>query len=400
VRVMLLLSMSLSLLTFCAGCSNALDDLPTVTVTARDHTFQVAARGELIASESIPIGLPGGIRMSFNIAWLIPEYSEVKQGQLIALFDDTEVLSSREYSVLEVANQELEMETHVRMSAIDLKEIDHEAMRVEGETDIARNYVEVDPALFSRNEIIDAIGDLDYLMVEGAYHEWKANTHEQRADAERVRISAGKAASQTKLEKQDAALALMELRSPTDGTFVYGRTPWGQKLQKGQQVFAGRPVGLLPIRGKVRARIFVPEFDAVGIEVGQSAVVKVDSDLTRDFPASVSSVSAVAIPRYKSDPQKYIVVEAELAEIDADLMLVGSNLSATLNTGTVEEAFLLPQQSVFYEDEGSFVFVVEGGRSEARRVTLGRRSSTLIEITDGLQAGDRVSVAPPGAGGA
>ena len=384
------------MLSFVTACSDTSTRQPVVQVEPRDHTFIIRARGELIASESITIRLPDDVMMNFNIAWMVPEYSEVSRGQVIIRFDDSEVLSSREYSILDVATQDLHLETHSRNSAVARTMIDHEASRVDEEKDIAQNFVEVDPMLFSQNEIIDALGDLDFLEVQGTYFTWQADTHDQRSDAERHRISASRDASQSKLDKQNSALAVIELTSPADGTFVYARTPWGQKLSRGQRAFAGRPVGMLPLRGKVRARIFVPEVDAIGLEVGLPVLLRLDSDVGREFTASISTVSPVATPRHREDPLKYFVVEAEFDEVDADLMRVGSNLTAVITTAIIKDAFLLPQQAVFFEEDASYVYVLDGSDQVAREVSLGRRSPTLVEVTTGLRSGELVSVAPEG----
>jgi multidrug efflux pump subunit AcrA (membrane-fusion protein) len=155
---------------------------------------------------------------------------------------------------------------------------------------------------------------------------------------------------------------------------------------------------MLPIRGKVRARVYVPEFDAVGLAIDQTLNIRMDSDVDREFTATVTSVSPVAISRYRNDPQKYIVIEAELERVDPDLMLVGSNLSATITTSVIEDAFLVPQQAVFYEQDKPFVYVLNGSSPEPREVQLGRRSPTLVEITHGLVPGEQVSVVAPDGG--
>ena len=378
-----------------AGCGDSSSLLPTISATAQDHTFVVRARGELVPSESIAIRMPSNIDMRFNITWMVPEYSEVRKGQVVVRFDDSEVLVQREISVLEVVDSDLQIDSHVRRSGIDRTRIGHEAERVEDETDIAETYVTIDPRLMSRNEYIDALGDLAYLGVEEAYYAWQAITHDQRSFAEQRRIESGRDASRDKLAKQDSALAQMELHSPADGTFVYARTPWGRKLSKGQSVFPGRAVGLLPIRGKVRARIYVPEVDAVGIEPGQPVALRIDSEVERDFAARISSVSPVAVPRDRSDPQKYFVVEAELDRVDPEVMRVGSSLTATITTGTVRAAFLLPQQAVFFEQDQAFIYVLEQGDPLPRQVDLGHRSPTLVEVTRGLVSGEQVAVSAP-----
>lgn len=381
------------------ACSEAVDVGPSIEIEARDHTFLVQVGGELVASESVPVSLPGDVKMSFNIVWLLPEYSEVREGDVVARFDDQDIRSARGYSALQVLGQDLELRNQVRRSSLDRTRISHEAERVDSEVVIARTFVDVDPALFSRNEVIDALGDLEYLAVEGNFLGWQAETHVRRAAAERERIEANRSSSQIKLDKQENALDMMELRSPADGVFVYARTPWGEKLRRGHQVYAGRAVGLLPVRGKVRARLYVPETDALGIEAGQHVALRMHSDVNRTFEATVHSVSPVAVPKRRKDPQKYFVVETDIKDVDPDLMRIGSSVEGAIQTGRVEQALLLPQQAVFFdEDAAAWVHVLEGGRKARRAVTMGKRSPTLVEITAGLEPGERVSVSAPDAG--
>ena len=390
----------LALPALCAGvgCTGSDALPPTIEVQPRDQRFQVRAQGELVPSEAVTIHLPANINMPFDIAWMVPEYSEVTKGQVIVRFDDSEVLSSRQFSRLDVAHVDLQLDTHARDTAITRALIDHEGLRVDEEQDIARGFVDADPLLFSRNEVLDALGDLRYLEVQDAYFAWQAGTHERRSGAERQRIRARRDASQAKVSTQDSALAAMELKSPADGTFVYARLPWGEKLAQGHRVYPGRPVGLLPVRGKVRARVFVPEVDAVGIAPEQAATLRLHSAVRTEIAGSVLSVSPAAIPKTRDDPQRFVVVEVAPDQVDADIMRVGSNLSATILTGRVEGGYLLPAQAVFYNDETPFVYVVDGGTPVMRDVRLGQMSSTLVEVTDGLAQGDRVCLAAPAGG--
>ena len=382
-------------LAICVACTDGVRQ-PAVTIEARDHRFVVQARGELIASEAVDIRVPDGLNMSFDIAWIVPEYSEVKKGQVIVRFDDTDVQMNRENTVVEVATRDLQLGVHSQDSAIARTLIDHERVRVAGEQDIAKTFTDIDdPLLFSRNEILDALGDLNLLEVQDAYFAWAAETHDRRTNAELHRLVAFRDTSRAQLDKQESALAVMELTSPADGTFVYARTPWGEKLTQGQRVFPGRSVGVLPVKGKVRARIYVPEVDAIGLANGQEVTLRLDSDVGRVFSARVSSVSSLAIPRSRDNPLKYFVVEAEPDEVDADLMRVGSSLQATIVTGQVEGGILLPHQAVFYEQDQPFVYVVERNATARRDVRLGHESPTLVEITAGLDVGDKVGVAAP-----
>ena len=380
---------------FIASCSELDHSQSTVVVQPREHTFTVEARGEIVASESITVDMPQTSNRMFNILWLIPEFSEVKAGQVIARFDATQVLTEREMQLLQIANQELLLANHARQSEVDLSQIDHELIRVDGEEDIARNFVEVDPRYFSRNEIIDAIGDLEFLGVEEDFYGWKGETHQERSHAETSRIQTYRESAQREVEQSDRALNAMELRSPADGTFVYARTPWGGKLTKGHAVFSGRPVGLLPIRGKVRARLYVPEVDAVGIETGQTVEMRIDSEAMDPYTGNVVSISPIATLASRNDPRKYFIVEASFDEVDPSLMRVGSNLSAKIVIADLQDVLVVPQQAVFFDSNVAIVYLLKDGELQRKTVEIGVTNPTMVEVKTGLQPGDVISLIEP-----
>lgn len=372
---------------------------PSLVVEPRTTELIVPARGELIASESLPISLPGGIRMAFNIAWIAPEFSDIRKGDVIARFDDVDIRIEQSATELAVAKADFRLAGVERNEDIEMARINHEAIRVEGERDISESFATVDERLMSRNEMIDALADLDYLDVESAFLDWQEETFDARTAAEREMILAERSGEASKLEKQETALNMMELRSPADGTLVYARTGWGQKIGKGDRVFAGRPVAFLPVRGKVKAKLYVPELDAVGIEAGQTVRLRLDAATEREFTASVANVSPVASPMNKTDPQKFFVVEATIDDIDPELMRVGSRIRAEIITGALDNGIVVPAQSVYGDAGNAHVYVVDGGRSQKRAVTTGRRSPDLVELTGGIEAGERISlVTPPDAG--
>lgn len=387
--------LALSVASGISACGDSATEIPVVVASDAQTELVVRAQGELVASESLPISLPGSIRMSFNIAWMAPEYSEVKAGDVIARFDDVQIRLDREDTALNVAKSGFKLADTSRSSELELARIGHESLRVDGEREISEAFEDVDERLFSRNEIIDALSDLDYLDVEASFLDWQFDTFDRRTQAEKNMIRAEQQGELSKLEKQDTALGMMELKSPADGTFVYARTPWGEKLGKGKTVFPGRPIGLLPVRGKVMARLFVPEIDAVGLETGQRVRLRLDAATDQEFAASVVSVSPVASPRTRDDPQKFITVEATMDRVDADLMRVGSRVRAEIITGSIDDGVVLPAHVIYGDAGKAYVYIVNGSRVERRDVSLGQRSPDRVEVIDGVTAGDRISLVVP-----
>ena len=378
-----------------ASCADERSTGPSIVADEATIDLLVPARGELIASESLPIMMPGGIRMAFNISWIAPEYSDIRKGDVIARFDDVQIRLDQASTRLAVAKSDFRLANTDREEDIERKRIDHEAIRVDGERDISESFATVDERLMSRNEMIDALADLDYLDVEAAYLEWQEATFDERTTAERNLIMAERQGEVSKLEKQEKALDMMELRSPADGTLVYARTGWGEKIGKGKTVFPGRPVAFMPIRGKVKAKLYVPETDAVGIASGQRVRLRLDAASEREFSAAVESVSPVASPRSKTDPQKFFIVEATIDDIDPDLMRVGSRVRADIITGSVEQSIVVPAQSVHGDGNDAHVYIVSGNGYEQRSVELGKRSPDLIEVVSGIDAGERISLIAP-----
>ena len=389
------LLMIVAAITALAGCSDERAAAPAVVAERTSTELLVPARGELIASESLPITLPGGIRMAFNISWIAPEYSEIRQGDVIARFDDVQIRLDQATTRLAVAKSDFRLANTDREEDIERKRIGHEAIRVDGERDISESFATVDERLMSRNEMIDALSDLDYLDVEAAYLEWQEDTFDQRTTAERNLIKAERQGEVTKLEKQEKALDMMELRSPADGTLVYARTGWGEKIGKGKTVFPGRPIAFMPIRGKVKTKLYVPETDAVGISPGQPVRVRLDAASDREFAASVESVSPVASPKNKTDPQKFFIIEATIDDVDPDLMRVGSRVRAEIVTGRVDDNIIVPAQSVYGDADNAHVYVVSRNAYEERPVKLGKRSPDLIELVSGVEPGERISLVAP-----
>mgnify|MGYP001793757693 CR=1 FL=1 len=370
-----------------------------IVVNRQSTDLVVPAEGEIIAAESLPIALPPGIRLGFNIAWLAPEFSEVKAGDVVARFDDQEIIRTQQETVLNVTKSDFQLADMSRLALLEEVRIDHETGRVDGERDITEAFASIDERLMSRNEIIDALSDVEYLDVEAGFLEWQWETFDQRVQAEQNMIRAEQQGEIAKLEKQKSALNMMILRSPADGTFVYASTPWGEKIAKGKRVFPGMPVGLLPVRGKVKAKLFIAENDAVGIAVNQSVQLALDVAPDQAFQATVSSVSTVASPRSREDPQKFFVVEATIEDIDAEVMRVGTQLRATIITGRVEDGIVVPAQAVYSDGDTHHVFVTGGtGGSEKRVVELAQRSPDLIEIAGGLEDGDRLLLIAPDGG--
>ncbi len=87
---------------------------------------------------------------------------------------------------------------------------------------------------------------------------------------------------------------------------------------------------------------------------------------------------------------------------DIDILLrPGLLADAEVIVENIPDTLYIPFQAVFGDGADSIVYVMEGNRPVARKVTLGRRSESQIAVTDGLEEGEMIALqAPDAAGGA
>ncbi|MXZ45227.1 MAG: hypothetical protein F4Z01_09720, partial [Gammaproteobacteria bacterium] len=84
------------------GCSFDTREYSKVIIEPRDyHEFFVRAHGEIISTQSDPVQVGGNVRAEFTIAWMIPEYSEVKAGDVVVRFDNADMVQVRDRSLLQ-----------------------------------------------------------------------------------------------------------------------------------------------------------------------------------------------------------------------------------------------------------------------------------------------------------
>ena len=128
----------------------------------------------------------------------------------------------------------------------------------------------------------------------------------------------------------------------------------------------------------------INEDDFSGIEVGLDANVRLLAYGDRLFPAKVSQVLTGPDP----DQQQYTVFLK--LEIPEGWLLPGLSGEASIIRSRREDALLIPRAALLADS----VFVVAESRAERRTVETGLRGLNQVEITSGLDSGERVITSP------
>lgn len=166
---------------------------------------------------------------------------------------------------------------------------------------------------------------------------------------------------------------------------------------------------------EMEARVNVDENDIGAIAVGQKAEIEVDAMLDHPLTGVVSEISSSANTASQGSTEQKTEFEIKIAVTAPPKTLrPGMTASAEVVTRTEDSALSVPIQSVavraidqlamkgqkrkdaearFKADKDGFVeivFCVENGKAIAKQVKTGIQSEDLIEILDGVKAGDEV----------
>lgn len=170
------------------------------------------------------------------------------------------------------------------------------------------------------------------------------------------------------------------LTAPIAGVVVDRQIGPGQYLQAG-----GTPVFTIADPSNVWLLANVRESDAGLMKVGQAVEVRVLAYPQRVFKAQVTYVAAVLDPVTHRLP-----VRAAIDNHDGALK-PEMFASFRILTGDASESPAVPEAAVIYEGDAAHVWVVTAdGLLTFRSIRAGRNNDGLVEVVDGLKAGERV----------
>lgn len=169
--------------------------------------------------------------------------------------------------------------------------------------------------------------------------------------------------------------------------------PFGGRIadletEVGQRVGAGEPVATVLDDRRMKVTVHVLEEDLVHIQEGATAHVHVAALQSEDQPIE-GTVYAVN-PRI-DDERGTGRVTVSIPNPDGTLM-AGLYATIRLETHRLSDRLVVPTDAVLVRQGRDLVFVVQDDRAQWTYVELGERSGDFVEITDGLQPGDLVTV--------
>lgn len=184
---------------------------------------------------------------------------------------------------------------------------------------------------------------------------------------------------QERLTAAQAALDKTMVRSQVAGEVLHRSLEPGDLVQPGKVL-----IDIARGDGK-EIRVPVDERNLSVLKTGQSAVCVPDAYPNLQFPAVVRELSRTI------DPQRGTIEVKLDMTAPPDYLRYDMTVTATIETGRVAQAIVVPNQALFdRQADQANVWVLRGGRADLRSVTVGLRGIAHTQVVSGLEPGERV----------
>ncbi|MCY2960829.1 MAG: HlyD family efflux transporter periplasmic adaptor subunit [Planctomycetota bacterium] len=204
-----------------------------------------------------------------------------------------------------------------------------------------------------------------------------------------------------KLQKYIDQIAKGKIKATQAGMVVYARVEGGRMggsdpIQVGTQVRERQEIISIPRTTGIIVEASVHESVLKQVAVGKPCKIIVDALSKQEFEGRVTYVAPLADKGswWANPNQRLYRTEIQVLKPDLE-MRPGMSCGIEILSEVVQDALVVPLQSIFLDEGKTVAFVVKGERWEQRPVKTGRSSQTLVEIVEGLTVGDTVLLAPP-----
>lgn len=189
---------------------------------------------------------------------------------------------------------------------------------------------------------------------------------------------------QAELAGQKARLSVMSLKSPISGTVIERLAEPGEVVEPG----SGDVLVVMQC-GKVLAEVAFGEKLYGLLQKDQPVLVVADAVRNRDFVGRVYAKSP------KVDDKDRTFKVKVLLKNPHGMLRPGMFVRATLLAGGKGRPIWIPQESLVSQsgDEAE-VLITKDGRSQKRKIRLGRRQGKMVQSVEGIKPGELV-VLPP-----
>lgn len=155
------------------------------------------------------------------------------------------------------------------------------------------------------------------------------------------------------------------------------------QVAPGSFVSIGNPVVTLVRTNPLRFRAGIPERSSTGVKVGQPVRVFIE-DQAEPVEARISRVSPALDVSSRS-----LIIEADI-DNSAGRLRTGLFAEAEIIVDPASRTIAVPKTSIVAFGGVEKIWVVQDDKAESRRIRIGRREGNLVEVINGVKAGETI----------
>ncbi len=381
-----LLSASLAVTSACSGeTKEEAPAVPVQIVTVQKTSVQqkVAADAVLfpIAQSAIVPKISAPVQK-----FLVNRGSHVRAGQLLA------VLENRDLAAAAEENQGAYTQAQAAYETTTAADLPQEIRKAQLETQAAKQALDAQEKVFnSRQELFQQGAlprkELDQAGVDltNARNQYEiAQRHLDSLNAigkqQTLKSATGQLQSaKGKYAGASAQLSYSQIKSPINGVVTE------RPLYPGEMAAAGTPLLTIMDISQVIARAHIPQQSAALLKPGDKAAVTVPG-MDKTIPGAVSLVSPAL------DPGSTTVEVWVRIKNPGGRLKPGTSVEVSMLARSLPDAVAVPAAALLTGPDGSTSVMIAGSDNHARQRTVktGIRDEDRVQITEGIQAGDRV----------
>lgn len=274
------------------------------------------------------------------------------------------------------------------LAEISAPEIEHQISQAEAQLVLSRAALVQAKA---NRDLAQITWDRDRPLVEkGWVPKQKGSIDEQNLKAQ----EAADGVAEATVKAQEAQLNVllqqrtyMSIIAPFDGIVTQRNIDVGDLVQG--DTTGGTFLFTVMQSDVIRTQVFVPQYQALGLEPGVKAVVRVPEIPDRTFPGKVTRVAHALQPGSRT-----LLAEIDVPNPDGHLS-PGMYCSIELEIPRKAPSLSVPSQAIIFNSDGLQVAVVQDDVAHIRKITVQRDLGTEIEVSDGVNEGDKVILSPP-----
>ncbi len=255
---------------------------------------------------------------------------------------------------------------------------------------ILRTYTHPEKVAQLDSAVANAKANLEKSQIE-------ARSQLLQAETEAVAAEISLKREQDRYDELKKAEEGLEIKSPVDGMVFIGDPAqyWMRDhLTVGQQVWRGHRLFTIPSTSAMVVETRVLEMDLYKAGRGQEVIVTLEALPGVAFKGKVTRIAESTREQnwWMGEKWKYFGVEVELDESDARIK-PGMSCDVEIICERLQDVVYMPIAAVFAEGDTKVCHVATDGGFRAVEVTTGKSTEKLVEITAGLEGGEKVALA-------